>query len=290
MKYEFIEQQRRYHRVEKMARVLNVSRSGYYAWRRREASCRAREDEQLTELIAEIQEHHAKYRYGSRRMTRALRARGRYVGRSRVARLMRENGLNARRRKKYRVTTMSAHKHSVADNLVDRQFRPEAPNTVWASDLTYIATAEGWLYLCVVIDLFSRRVVGWAMSRRLGTRMALQALWMAITGRGNPRSVIFHSDRGVQYASRRFRRVLRSRGFLQSMSRKGDCWDNACVESFFKTLKSELIGTTIFESRAAAERAIFEYIEAFYNRVRLHSTLGYMSPAQFEEESGRKAA
>ena len=223
-------------------------------------------------------------------MTVELRNRGHHVGRNRVARLMRANGLNAKRRKKFRTTTKSDHKHTASPNLVNRQFQPEAPNKVWASDLTYVATAEGWLYLCVILDLYSRRVIGWATSKSLGTTSVLKALWMAITGRGNPRNVIFHSDRGVQYASTMFRRVLRKRGFFQSMSRKGNCWDNACVESFFKSLKTELIGKTIFESREAATQAIFEYIEVFYNRIRLHSTLGYLNPVQFEEESEEKVA
>ena len=290
MKYQFMEQQRRYHRVEKMARVLEVSRSGFYIWLKRQPSRREQEDRRLVDEIRDIQEKVAKFRYGSPRMTVELRNRGRRVGRNRVARLMAANGLNAKRRKKFRTTTKSDHKHKAAPNLVNRQFEPEAPNRVWASDLTYVATAEGWLYLCVILDLYSRRVIGWATSRSLGTTTVLKALWMAITGRGNPRNVIFHSDRGVQYASTMFRRVLRKRGFSQSMSRKGNCWDNACVESFFKSLKTELIGKTIFESREAATQAIFEYIEVFYNRIRLHSTLGYLNPVQFEEESKEKVA
>ena len=290
MKYQFMEQQRRYHRVEKMARVLEVSRGGYYAWRKRKASRRAQEDEQLVKEIGDIQEHCARKRYGSPRMTMELRRRGYRVGHNRVARLMRANGLNARLKKKYRVTTMSEHKHQASENVLNRQFRPEAADRVWASDLTYIPTAEGWLYLCVIMDLFSRRIIGWAMSKSLGTVTVLKALWMAISRRGNPTGVIFHSDRGVQYASLSFRRVLRKKRFIQSMSRKGNCWDNACVESFFKSLKSELIGKTIYPSREAAMQAIFEYIEVFYNRTRLHSTLGYLSPAEFEEESKKQIA
>lgn len=290
MKYQFMEQQRRYHRVEKMARVLEVSRSGYYAWRTREASKRAQEDEALVAEILDIQENVAKYRYGSPRVTKELRRRGHNVGRKRVARLMRANGLNARPRKKFRVTTISGHKHQAAPNVVDREFRPQRPNQIWASDATYIATAEGWLYLFVIIDLHSRRVVGWAMSKSLGTTTLLQALWMAVARRGAPEGLVFHSDRGVQYASTRFRNVLRKKRFIQSMSRKGNCWDNACVESFFKSLKSELIGTTIYESREVAMQAVFEYIEVFYNRIRLHSTLDYRSPAEYEEASATQVA
>jgi transposase InsO family protein len=290
MKYQFMEQQRRYHRVEKMARVLEVSRSGYYAWRTREASKRAREDEALVAEILDIQENVAKYRYGSPRVTQELRRRGHNVGRKRVARLMRANGLNARPRKKFRVTTMSGHKHEPAPNIVDREFRPQQPNQVWASDATYIATAEGWLYLFVIIDLYSRRVVGWAMSKSLSTTTLLQALWMAVARREAPEGLIFHSDRGVQYASTRFRNVLHKKRFIKSMSRKGNCWDNACVESFFKSLKSELIGTTIYDSREAAMQAVFEYIEVFYNRIRLHSTLDYLSPVEYEEARAQEVA
>jgi putative transposase len=290
MKYQFMEQQRRYHRVEKMAKVLRVSRGGYYAWRKRQPSQRAQEDEKFVEEIRDIQEKVAKYRYGSPRITRELNRRGHSAGHNRVARLMRANGLNARPRKKFRVTTISGHKHEAAANVVNREFRPKRRNLVWASDATYIATAEGWLYLFVIIDLYSRRVVGWAMSKSLGQATLLRAFWMAVARRGAPEGLIFHSDRGVQYASTRFRNVLRKARFIQSMSRKGNCWDNACVESFFKSLKSELIGTTIYESREAAMKAVFEYIEAFYNRTRLHSTLGYRSPAEYEEVGAHQAA
>lgn len=290
MKYQFMHDQRRFHCVEKMARVLEVSRSGYYAWLRREPSRRDREGAELVEQIRDIQENTAKFRYGSPRITRELMKRGFRVGHNRVARLMRANGLNARPRKKFRVTTMSAHKHPAAPNLLNREFRPERANVAWASDITYIATGEGWLYLCVVIDLYSRRVIGWAMSKSLSADIVLSAFWMAVKGRKAPSGVIFHSDRGVQYASKRFRRVLRGRRFRQSMSRRGNCWDNACVESFFKTLKTELIGKTIYPSRKAAERAIFEYIEVFYNRVRTHSTLGYLTPEEFEAGNRSQAA
>ncbi len=290
MKYQFMEQQRRYHRVEMMARVLEVSRGGYYAWRKREPSHRAQEDEKLVEQMRDIQENVAKYRYGSPRITRELQRLGHAVGHNRVARLQRANGLNARPRKKFRVTTISGHKHEASPNVVNREFRPERPNQVWVSDATYIATAEGWLYLFVIIDLYSRRVVGWAMSKSLGAATLLQAFWMAVARRGAPEGLIFHSDRGVQYASTKFRNVLRTKRFIQSMSRKGNCWDNACAESFFKSLKSELIGTTIFESRETAIQAIFEYIEVFYNRIRLHSTLGYRSPVEYEEVGAQEVA
>ncbi|MFW5807398.1 MAG: IS3 family transposase, partial [Spirochaetota bacterium] len=220
----------------------------------------------------------AEYRYGSPRVTEELHQRAHRVGHNRVARLMRANGLNARPRKKFRVTTISGHKHEAAPNVVNREFRPQRPNQVWASDATYIATAEGWLYLFVIIDLYSRRVVGWAMSKSLGTSTLLQTFRMAPARRGAPEGLILHSDRGVRYAATRFRNMLRKKRFIGSTNRKGNCRDNACVESFLESLKSELIGTTIYESREAAMQAIFEYVEAFYNRTRLRSTLNYRSP------------
>ncbi len=262
MKYQFMEQQRRYHRVEKMARVLEVSRGGYYAWRSRRRSLRARQDERLVAEILYIQEKVAKYRYGSPRIPEELRRRGHSVG----------------------------HNHGAAPNVVDRDCRPTRVNQVWAGNATSIATAEGWLYLFVIIDLYSRRVIGWAMSKNLGTRTLLQAFWMAVVRRGAPKGLIFHSDRGVRYASVAFRTVLRKKRIIQSMSRKGNSWDNACVESFFKSLKSELIGRVVYESRQAAVQAVFEYIEVFYNRIRLHSTLGYRNPVEYEEEGAKGAA
>jgi len=223
-------------------------------------------------------------------MTAELRREGVHVGHNRVARLMRAADLSARRRVKYRVTTKSGHSHPPAANLLNREFTVVRPNRVWASDITYIATAEGWMYLCVILDLCGRSVAGWSLSESLGTDLVIQAFRMAMLRRRPVRGVLFHSDRGVQYASYEFRRALRDHGFIQSMSRKGDCWDNACAESFFKSLKTELIGGTIYMSRASARTVIFEYIEVFYNRQRLHSHLGYRTPVEYEawieEKSG----
>jgi len=202
---------------------------------------------------------------------------------------MREGGFSARPRKKYRVTTKSDHLHPPAANLLGRNFTVGLPNRVWVSDITYVATAEGWMYLCVILDLYSRKVVGWAMSRSLGSDAVHRALGMACVRRRPPEGLLFHSDRGVQYASKAFRRTLKNLGFVQSMSRKGDCWDNACAESFFKTLKTELIGAKIFLSRREAGTAIFEYIEVFYNRLRLHSHIGYLSPMEYEAWIDEKA-
>lgn len=281
MRFRFMNDQRSFHSVERMAKVLGVSRSGYYAWRKRVKSRRREEDRELTTRLKEIQES-VHYRYGSPRITEELRRQGVRVGRNRVARLMREAGLSARPRRKFRVTTKSQHSHPPAENLLARNFSVGKANRVWVSDITYVATAEGWMYLCVILDLCGRRVVGWAMSRSLGTDVVVRAFWMAVERRRPAAGLLFHSDRGVQYASGEFRRLVLKRGFIQSTSRKGNCWDNACAESFFKTLKTELIGSTIYGSRAEAKTAIFEYIEVFYNRRRLHSQLGYKTPMEYE--------
>ena len=289
MKYRFMEAHRGEHRVEKMARNLGVTRSGFYAWARPGKAPRRGEDEHLGELIKGIQQE-VKYRYGSPRMTRELRRGGRRVGHNRVARLMRERHLGARPRKPYRGTTKSNHGHPVAENLLQRQFSVPTANRVWVSDITYIPTAEGWMYLCVVLDLYSRRVVGWSMGRSLGVELAVNALLMALLHRRPPRDLVLHSDRGVQYCAGVFRRHLREYRIRQSMSRKGDCWDNACAETFFASLKTELIGDRIFQTREQGRREIFEYIEVFYNRRRLHSYLGYLSPEEFERTTARNAA
>jgi len=276
--------------VGKMAKVLKISRSGYYAWRCRPLSERESTQKRLKEEISVIQEQ-MKYRYGSPRVTEELRRRGYQVGHNRVARIMRENGLGRQPRKRFRSTTNSEHGLEVAENLLNRKFNVAAANIVWVSDISYIATSQGWLYLCVVMDLYSRKVVGWSMSSRMKTDLVMQALMMALVRRKPPEGMIFHSDRGSQYCSHAFRRRLKRYRLRQSMSRKGDCWDNAPAESFFKTLKSELCGHQAFQSRRAARAAIFEYIEVFYNRVRLHSTLGYMTPSEYEEcESQRLAS
>lgn len=281
MKFRFMKDQSRYHRVAKMAEVLNVSRGGYYAYIKREQSARSRDDKELVAQIRQIQKNEVKGSYGAPRMTAELNGRGYGVGHNRVARLMAENDLQAKRPKKYRVTTLSDHDHRASPNLVDRDFAPPAANMVWASDLTYIDTAEGWLYLCAILDLYNRKVIGWAMSNRMGTNLVLQALFMAMMRTRHPAGVIFHSDRGVQYASRKFRRVLSRYGFRQSMSRKGNCWDNAVMESFFATLKRELIAGRKYPTRQEAIAEIFEYLEVFYNRKRVHSYLSYETPQAY---------
>jgi putative transposase len=288
MKYQFMSGQREAHSVEKMAELLEVSRGGYYAWISSPESSRKRQEK---ELIGEIREIHEQmhHRYGSPRITKELTRRGRRVGHNRVARIMRENGLWARTKRRFVITTRSKDGEVVAENLLDRRFETSASNRVWVSDITYVATAEGWMYLCIVLDLYSRRLVGWSMSCTLETELVLAALAMAMMRRRPPRGLIFHSDRGVQYTSLQFRTIAEGHGILLSMSRKGDCWDNACAETFFKTLRAELIQRKIYRSREEAKRAIFEYVEVFYNRVRLHSYLGYRTPTEFEESSPRRS-
>ena len=284
MKYWFMNQYRSLHGVQKMCRVIGASRSGYYGWRRQQESKRQKDNEKI---LMEIKESHKNSHraYGSPRITEDLRANGTKCSENRVARLMKVHGIIAKAKKKFKATTSSKHNLPVAENLLNQDFAAEKPNTVWVSDITYIWTLEGWLYLSVILDLYSRQVVGWAMSDRLTAGFVIKALHQAI-GRRNPdRGCILHSDRGVQYASADFRDVLNSHGFIQSMSRKGNCYDNAVAESFFHTLKTEHVYDYRYESRAEARQSIFEYIEMFYNRHRRHSALGYRSPVSFELEA-----
>jgi len=289
VRYGFVRDHREQFRVENMCRVLKVSPSGYYAWSGRGASGREIDDARLIDKSRSIYEATGGA-YGVRRVHRQLLADGERSSRNRVARLMRRCGIKARRRRLYQVTTDSKHSFAVAQNLLDREFFSAGPNQVWASDITYIWTMEGWLYLAAVIDLHSRMVVGWSMSERIDRILALDALSMAV-GRRAPRpGLIHHSDRGIQYASNDYQAALSQHKMLCSMSRKGDCWDNAVAESFFSTLKTERVHHRLYRSRAEARRDIFGYIEVFYNRVRLHSTLGYLSPAQFESHPLARAA
>jgi len=289
MKYRFMEEHRKTHSVEMMAKMLKVTRSGYYAWKSRDMSVRERMDEELLKQISEIQKI-VKYRYGSPRATEELIRRGYRVGRNRIARLMRENNLGRRPKKRFRSTTDSDHSLKIAENLLNREFDVSNPNKAWVSDITYLLTAEGWMYLCVVMDLYSRKIIGWAMSNRMKTDLVIQAVMMALPTRKPPDGMIFHSDRGSQYCSHRFQRLLKRNKIRQSMSRKGNCWDNAPAESFFKTLKQELHGYRAFKTRREARADVFEYIEVFYNRVRLHSTLGYLTPDEYDRYRIRKVS
>ena len=240
MKFDFIHAKKASYPVAVLCEQLGVSRSGYYAWAKRAESPRSRSDRELGLEVAAVHQE-SRGRYGSPRVHAELRARGRHVARKRVARLMRQQGLAARRRRRFVRTTDSAHRQPVADNLLARQFSPGQPNCTWATDITYVATRQGWLYLAVVLDLFSRQVVGWAMGQTIDTQLVLGALDMALKSRKPPQGLLHHSDRGSQYASADYQRALEQRGIRCSMSRKGNCWDNAVVESFFSSLKMELV-------------------------------------------------
>lgn len=281
MKYEFIKNHRSEFRVEKMCRVLGVARSGFYSWLKRPDSARKQADAALIERIKAVFKRFREL-YGYVRITRELNSQGVRCGKNRVARLMRESGLRVRSRRKFKATTNSKHSYPVADNLLGRDFAPEGPNRAWACDITYIPTDEGWLYLATVVDLYSRMVVGWAMNSTMTHKLTLSALNQAVLRRGPGPGLIHHSDRGSQYASRVYQRRLRSLGFLPSMSRKGNPYDNACAESFYHTLKVELVHLNRYRTRAEARQSIFEYIEVFYNRQRIHSANGYKSPYDYE--------
>jgi transposase InsO family protein len=265
--------------VQVMCELLGVSRGGYYAWAGRAESARAADDRTLAAEIRAAYEA-SRGRYGSPRVHAELRARGRRIGRKRVARLMRGMDLAARRRRRFRRTTDSRHAFPIAPNLLERNFTAEAPDRVWLADLTYIWTAQGWLYLAAVLDLYTRRVVGWAMADHLRHELTLAALDMAIVRQRPAPGLVHHADRGVQYAAHGYRARLRRHGMVCSMSRKGDCWDNAPMESFFATLKGELVEAAEYDTRDEARADLFQYIEGFYNRRRLHSGLGYLTPEQ----------
>ena len=275
-----------------MCRLLKASKAGYYAWRDRAPSQRALQDQKLTTRIRIIHRQ-SRETYGSPRIHAQLKHDDIHIGRKRVARLMRERAIAVRLRRRFRVTTTSKHKHPIAPNLLGRRFAPDevgAKDRVWAADITYVDTMEGWLYLAVILDLRSRRVVGWSMSQSLEESLVLDALRMALLRRQPGRGVLHHSDRGSQYAAEAFQKLLKDHGMTCSMSRKADCWDNAVVESFNATIKTELIHRTKWNTREEARAAIYNYIETWYNRKRLHSTLGYRSPADFENDENRSAA
>jgi transposase InsO family protein len=263
---------------------LEVSASGYYDWQRRRA-CPGPRAVQNEALALEIQSIHTRSRqtYGSPRVTAELRKNGRHHGRNRIARLMKQGGLCGRQKGRYRVqTTDSNHDQPIAPNRLAQAPEATAPNQLWVADITYIETREGWLYLAGILDLYSRKIVGWAMSERIDTALVLKALGMALLHRHPPRELLLHSDRGVQYASADYRRALGRAGLVASMSRQGNCYDNASMESFWSTLKWELVYRRDFVDRLQARTEIFDYIECFYNRQRSHSALNYRSPVDFE--------
>lgn len=279
--YELVDSEKAAFPVGVLCEAVGVSRSAYYAWRRSTPSQRKLANERL---LAEIRAIHVenKARYGSPRMRDELKERGHDAGKHRVARLMRENGIQARLRPRFRRTTDSRHDLPVAPNLLERDFTAAAPNQAWVGDITYVWTAEGWAYLAVLLDLHSRRVVGWTLRKSLNRELAVSALKQALACRRPPPGLIHHTDRGCQYASHEYRQLLDQHGARCSMSRVGDCWDNAVAESFFATLKKELVHRCAFQTRSEAYDAISDYIENYYNAKRRHSAAGNLSPIHFE--------
>lgn len=264
-----------------MCRVLEVSRGGFYRWLNR---IKSKRDIKNEELLFEIREAYKKGRkaYGSPRVTDELQGKGIKVNEKRVARIMRENGIRAKTKRKFKVTTHSDHNEPISPNLLNQDFTAEDINKIWVSDITYIWTREGWLYLATVLDLCSRKIVGWSLWERMTKRLVIDAFNQAVGRRGPVSGLILHSDRGSQYASKGFRKLLKDHGCLSSMSGKGNCFDNAVAESFFSTLKKELVYGRTYETRREAASSIFEYIEVFYNRIRRHTSIGSLSPEQFE--------
>lgn len=281
MKYAWIDAQRKDYGLDEMCSILDVSISGYRSWKRGGKPNRKRLTD--SQMLALIQAIHAEFKgmYGSPRMVRELRSRGFPASKERVERLMRENNIQARHKRRYKVTTDSRHNMPVAANLLNRNFMPDAPNQVWTSDITYLWTNEGWLYLAIVLDLFNREVVGWSLKPRMTADIVTDALTMAWFRRKPAAGLMHHSDRGSQYASQVFQAKLTEYGMICSMSRKGNCWDNAPTESWFNSFKNERVHGLRYETREDMKSMTFEYIEVLYNRKRQHSTLGYKSPIQF---------
>ena len=282
MSYDFIAQHAQAYPVTRQCAVLGVAVSGYYGWQKRQMSMRQQQDQQLLSAIRRIYQQHRGL-YGSPRIHAELKKEGWQCSRKRVARLMREAHLRSVRQRKRRVqTTQSKHSYPVAVNVLNRQFEAQRPNQKWVSDMTYIPTQNGWLYIAAVLDLFSRRIVGWAMSATCDATLVQNALQMTLSERQPTADLLHHSDRGSQYAAHAYQALLAQHAITVSMSRKGNCYDNAVMESFFRTLKAECVDLHIFHSRTHARSLIFEFLEVYYNRQRLHSTLDYCTPAAFE--------
>jgi len=282
MKYQFIADQCSGISVEKMCRFLKVSRGGYYRWQNHVPGQREQDNERLLEKIKKIFKKGRKV-YGSPRIHAELNAEGETCGRKRVARIMKDHGIKAKTKRKFKCTTDSEHQHPIAPNLVEQRFLADDINQLWLSDITYIWTQEGWLYLAAILDVHSRKIVGWSLKTRLYKEIVTEAIHQALGRRQIMPDTIFHSDRGSQYASHEVSSLLKEKGFKQSMSGKGNCYDNAMMESFFHTLKTELVHDRRFATRDEAKQCIFDYIEIFYNRERRHSGINYMTPAQFEQ-------
>ena len=282
MRYRFIDAHKKAWPINLMCSVLNVSRSGFYHWAGRMPSQRAQSNSQVDRRIREIFVHH-RQRYGAPRITDALHDEGTECSENRVARRMRALGLKAIQAKKFKVTTDSNHAKPVAPDLIEQDFSAEAPNQKWTSDITYVWTDQGWLYLAVVMDLCSRAIVGWSMHRRMTQQLVCDALTMALFRRHFPKGTIIHSDRGSQYCSKRYQQLIKNNGLRCSMGRRANCYDNAVMESFFHTLKVELVHRERYGTRRMAKSRIFEYIETYYNRQRKHSAIGHRIPMLFEQ-------
>jgi transposase InsO family protein len=282
VRYQFIDIEKKAYSVTLLCEVMRVSRSGYYSWRRRGKSARQQEYEKLIPVVRELHRN-ARGTYGARRIADDIEDLGIPCGRTKAGTLMKLAGVESKHPKKFKATTDSKHKLPVAPNLLDRKFEAAEPNRAWVSDITYLWTTEVWLYLAVIIDLFSRKVVGWSLSERINRQLVMDALQMGVWRRRPSPGLIFHSDRGSQYCSRDFQEMIESNKMISSMSRKGDCWDNAVAESFFGSLKSEQVYFTRYNTRNEAKRDIVDYIEMFYNSNRRHSYLGNLSPKRFEE-------
>jgi len=289
VRYRLVHQERRWYPIELLCRVARVSRAGYYSWLRGRGRQREHAD---VVLLKDIRRIHADsdQNYGSPRVYRELRIEGKTCCKARVERLMRDNEIRSVHKRKYKVTTMSKHNHPVAPNVLAGRFVWERPNQAWVGDITYVPTDEGWLYLAVLLDLCSRRIVGWAMDKRINRHLTLRALHMAAQRRRPPKGLIHHTDQGSQYASGDYQDAVKAYGMIGSMSAKGRCYDNAVAESFFHSLKVELVHRYRFASREQAMSAIFKYMEAFYNTKRLHSTLDYVSPVAYEQMTLLKTA
>jgi putative transposase len=274
--------------IKRMCDMFSIERSGYYAWLKRKPGKRLIANEELDKKILVIFNVH-KCRYGAGRITDELNANGESCSKNRVARRMKHLGLKAKAKKKFKATTDSKHNLPVFPNVLNRDFNATASNQKWVGDITYVWTDEGWMYLAVVIDLYSRAVIGWSMQSTMSRQLVCDALMMALWRRGFPRGVLFHSDRGSQYCSRDFKKILKAYNFIGSMSRKGNCWDNAIAESFFHSIKTELINDERYVSREIAKQSIFEYIEVYYNRIRRHSAIGSIAPELFENQCKKVA-
>lgn len=283
----FIKETRKQYPLALVCEVLQVSPSGYHKWLKNKVGFRAKENQRILEIIR-FHHNKSKATYGLPRIYAAIRREGLFVNKKRIARLMRVNNIKAKTNRRFRVTTVQNSKAQASENLLNQNFTASSSNKIWTGDITYLWTNEGWIYVAVVMDVYSRKIVGWSIDSIISAELVIRALMMAIVHRNPGRGIIFHSDRGSQYTSSSFREILKNYGIVQSNSSTGNCYDNAITESFFHTLKTELTYWEKYQTREEAKRSIFEYIEIHYNRRRLHSSLGYLSPVEFEGKNRRE--